>query len=560
MIESLEIHNYILVDHILLKFNSGFTVFTGETGAGKSILVGALKILAGEKLSSAYIRPGKTEARFTVVWNIEYNSEIHSFLQERDLPCDDERVIVRRSIRVGGKASSYIQSQQVTQKDLEYLSALLVDQHSQHEHQSLFLSQVQRNLLDTYAGCTGEVMNITQSYHLVQELHQELQHQRDLLESIAGEKKYLEHAIEEIGKAQLEDNEDEKLEEELRVLANCEEIQDLCKKSTQLLGEEGGIVAGLSQVLRFLQSLNGKSSTFGNFEERIAALHIELRDVHTELEEKSAALIFDPSHLVTVEKRLNFIDLLKSKYGKSIDAIRMFKEAALGKLEQLDRSNENLAGITQRLKAEEERLFRLSKKVSTKRAQVAQKLTGEITERLKKLGMPHARLTVHTQILKNANGTAQCGPYGIDEMRFLFTANAGAQQTTLKHAASGGELSRIMLAIKSVFANEDMIPTLIFDEVDAGIGGEIALQVAEHLKELAAAKQVLCITHLASLATYADHHYQVTKFVRNNETFTQARVVRDEERVSEIARMLSGNSDARESRTHARSLLEKVHS
>ncbi len=559
MIESLEIYNYILVDHIVITFDSGFTVLTGETGAGKSILVGALKILAGEKLSDAYIRPGKDEASFTAVWNIKNRRAVHAFLQDRGLSCDDEQLIVRRTIRVGGRPSSYIQSQQVTQKDLETLSALLVDQHSQHEHQSLFVSQVQRTLLDTYAGCVDAVGAITRSYHAVQKLHQDLQEHHEVLNKIVAEKEYLQHAMEEIEQAGLQSDEDRGLEEELNVLANSKDIEELCGQIGQLFEGEKGVTAGLGQVLRLIQLLSRKSTTFAALEERITAADIELRDIHSDFSDKVGRLIFDPAHLVRVEKRLGLIDLLKSKYGKTIDAILTFKVDAQKKLEHLDQSDEEIALLTRKLRDEEKKLFQLSKQVSLKRMQVAKKLTGEITEHLRLLGMPHAQLTVQADILKNANGTAQCGPYGIDEITFLFTANAGAQQTQLKRAASGGELSRIMLAIKSVFAYEDTIPTLIFDEVDAGIGGEIALRVAEHLKKLAETKQVLCITHLGSLATYADHHFKVSKTVQNNETFTEARLIEHEERITEVARMLSGNSDASESRNHAKSLLEKVH-
>lgn len=558
MIESLLIQNYLLVDRIELDFSPGFTVLTGETGAGKSILMGALRVLAGERVSADRIRSIEEDSIIVGVWNIKNNAAALRFLEERGLPNDADRVIIRRILKSNGKSSAFIQSQQVTLRDLELFAGFMVDQHSQHEHQSLFSSQTQRSLLDAYARCTSDVERAGETFRECRTLEQQLMTFRDQVATLEEEKDYLSHAITEITAAKLEENEEELLEQELSALTHSEEIQELSAKLLELFDRENGIESGIKQALRILQLFAGKTHAFDQSNERLTALHIELRDIHSDITGQTSSLVFDPSRLNEVEKRLRVIDLLKSKYGKSTKEIQTFLVNAEKKLARLHNSETKNNELEQRLKEHEQALITLSKNISLRRTEVSEKLTKEITKRLWDLGMPHASLIVQTKIKKNAQGAVQCGPYGIDDISFQFSANAGAKSVALKQAASGGELSRIMLAIKSVFAHEDSIATLVFDEVDAGIGGEVALQVAKHIKELASARQVLCITHLASLATYAERHYKIAKIVDDKRTMITAQIVEQEERVTEVARMLSGDSEENVSRDHARALLEKV--
>lgn len=564
MLEDLSIRNFAIIESEYIEFEKGFTVLSGETGAGKSILIGALSFLLGGKADVSQIRAGGHEASVSGTFLIDgaVSSEAKEWLSEHAVEPENSRILLRRFIRDNGKSGAYIGDIPVTRNELQEFSSFLVDIHGQHQHQSLMKVSEHRKFLDARAGITSEVNEFTKIYS-------ELVEKRKLLEELDSSFQERERRIEmfsfsvkEITDAKLEQNEDEKLEEEEARLSSYEKLYASVESIKSMIdGGEESVVSLLKKARRESQNASGLDKSLLNLDSRLEASFYEISDIYEEFSSYSEKLVYDPVHLSEIQERLSLIYNLKKKYASSVSAplseVFEYLENAEKQLENLKSGTESKAGLESQVRELEKQVYVSAKTISQKRKAVSEKLSSEIEEILSKLGMKGSRFGVSLQEKSGNDIVQKCGPYGMDNVEFLISANLGSPLQPLAKIASGGELSRVMLAIKTIFAQNDPVGTMVFDEIDTGIGGEIAVQVGEHLKKLSGNKQVFCITHLASIAVFADNQIRIKKAVEGGKTSSTVEIVKGEDRIYEIARMLSGDADSQESLSHAKAMLEK---
>lgn len=564
MLEDLSIRNFAIIESENIEFEKGFTVLSGETGAGKSILIGALSFLLGGKADVSQIRAGGHEASVSGTFLIDgaVSSEAKEWLSEHAVEPENSRILLRRFIRDNGKSGAYIGDIPVTRNELQEFSSFLVDIHGQHQHQSLMKVSEHRKFLDARAGITSEVNEFTKIYS-------ELVEKRKLLEELDSSFQERERRIEmfsfsvkEITDAKLEQNEDEKLEEEEARLSSYEKLYASVESIKSMIdGGEESVVSLLKKARRESQNASGLDKSLLNLDSRLEASFYEISDIYEEFSSYSEKLVYDPVHLSEIQERLSLIYNLKKKYASSVSAplseVFEYLENAEKQLENLKSGTESKAGLESQVRELEKQVYVSAKTISQKRKAVSEKLSSEIEEILSKLGMKGSRFGVSLQEKSGNDIVQKCGPYGMDNVEFLISANLGSPLQPLAKIASGGELSRVMLAIKTIFAQNDPVGTMVFDEIDTGIGGEIAVQVGEHLKKLSGNKQVFCITHLASIAVFADNQIRIKKAVEGGKTSSTVEIVKGEDRIYEIARMLSGDADSQESLSHAKAMLEK---
>ena len=563
MLEDLTIKDFAIIDQISIEFSKGFTVLSGETGAGKSILIGALSFLLGGKAEVSQIRSGSGEASVSGTFLLDNpDPEMKSWLTEHGIEPENNRVLLRRFIRLNGKSGAWIGSVPATRSDLAEFSAFLIDIHGQHEHQSLMKVSEHRKFLDSRAGITDEVRAFTSLYTSLIEKRRILEQ----LNSDDGERlrkiDMYTFAVKEISDANLKDGEDVSLSEEENRLASYEKLYSGIESVREMLdGSEDSAVPLLKRIRRENQTIAALDKTIAALDTRLENAFYELSDIAEEFNSYSQKLVYDPARLAEVQERLSLIYDLKKKYASSQSAplseIFDYLEKAQTMLEQLGSGAQNKEALAEEIAELEKRVYIAAKKISEKRQNIGSILSNEVSNILKTLGMGNARFSVNITEKAGSNVEQRCGPFGMDNIEFLISANAGSPLLPLARIASGGELSRVMLALKTIFARIDTVPTLVFDEIDTGIGGEVAVAVGSHLKKLAASRQIFCITHLASIAVYADNQIKIEKGVEEGKTSSHVREVRGEERAAEIARMLSGDSDSEQSLEHARSMLEK---
>lgn len=563
MLEDLTIKDFAIIDQITIEFSKGFTVLSGETGAGKSILIGALSFLLGGKAEVSQIRSGSGEASVSGTFLLDNpDPEMNSWLTEHGIEAENNRVLLRRFIRLNGKSGAWIGSVPATRSDLAEFSAFLIDIHGQHEHQSLMKVSEHRKFLDSRAGITEEVRAFTSLYTSLIEKRRILEQ----LNSDDGERlrkiDMYTFAVKEIYDANLKDGEDENLTEEEARLASYEKLYSGIESVREMLdGSEESAVPLLKRIRRENQTIAALDKTIAALDTRLENAFYELSDIAEEFNSYSQKLVYDPARLAEVQERLSLIYDLKKKYASSQSAplseIFDYLEKAQTMLEQLGSGAQNKEALAEEIAELEKRVYIAARKISEKRQNTGSILSNEVSNILKTLGMGNARFSVNITEKAGSNVEQRCGPFGMDNIEFLISANAGSPLLPLARIASGGELSRVMLALKTIFARIDTVPTLVFDEIDTGIGGEVAVAVGSHLKKLAASRQIFCITHLASIAVYADNQIKIEKGIEEGKTSSHVREVRGEERAAEIARMLSGDSDSEQSLEHARSMLEK---
>mgnify|MGYP002625416185 FL=1 len=574
MLEDLTIKDFALIDSDYLEFENGFTVLSGETGAGKSILIGALSFLLGGKAEVSQIRAGKTEASVSGTFYIK-DCQCRENLQEDDealnalewlslhgIEIENNRVLLRRFIRENGKSGAWINNTPVTRSDLAQFSAFLVDIHGQHEHQSLMKVSEHRKFLDERAGITEEVKEFTNLYAL-------LVSKRKVYDSLSmneGERLHklemLSFAVKEIEEAKLKKDEDSQLEEEEARLSSYEKLFSDIDEITGILSDgENNLVSQLKNARRTASHASAMDKSLEKIEERLESSFYELSDIADEFSNYKNNLVFDPSRLQEVEDRLSLIYNLKKKYCASVnvplsDLFSFYEESKKFIEENSDGNNQRDLLAAEVKKIEKEVLLR-AQNISNKRKSTAGQLSEEVDQILAKLGMSGTHFGIQITEKDESEVEQKCGPYGKDNVEFLISANPGNPLQPLAKIASGGELSRVMLALKTIFAQADKVDTLIFDEIDTGIGGEVAVAVGAHLKKLAKNRQIFCITHLASIAVYADNQIKIEKSVSNQITSSNVYTVKGEQRVMEIARMLSGDSSTEQSLEHARAMLSK---
>ena len=565
MLEELSIKDFAIIEFENIEFSKGFTVLSGETGAGKSILIGALSFLLGGKAELSQIRAGCHEANVSGSFLLRENGDEDAleWLSEHGIEAENSRILIRRYIRDTGKSAAWIGGVPVTRADLSEFSSFLIDIHGQHEHQSLLKVPEHRKFLDSRAGLVSEVKDFSRLFTSLVEKRRLL---AEMNSSDAERLRTIDmytFAVQEITDAKLLQNEDESLEAEESRLASYERLlSDIEEVKSSLDSGDGGVISLMKKCMRASQNSSSLDKTLSPLAARLESAFYEISDIFQEFDSYSQKLVYDPDHLVEVQERLSLIYNLKKKYASSQNAplseVFDYLENAKAALEKLGANGIDKDALQNEVKMLEKQVYAAAKSISEKRKASAATLSQEVEVILQNLGMKGAKFSVSIVEKPGTDVEQKCGPYGMDNIEFLISANVGSQLLPLAKIASGGELSRVMLALKTIFAENDPVETLIFDEIDTGIGGEIAVSLGRHLKNLAVSKQIFCITHLASIAVFADNQMRIKKAVSGGKTASSVQRVSGEERVQEVARMLSGDTESTASLEHARSMLEKA--
>ena len=549
MLEDIHINDFALIDKVSLEFGSGFTVLSGETGAGKSILIGAISFLLGGKGGVELIRAGAGEARVSGTVKLNARAKgVYAWLGERGIEAENDRLLIRRLVKDSGKSAAWVQDVPVTRQELAELTSWLIDIHGQHEHQSLMRTGEHRRFLDSYAGIEEEVERFTALYSKLVE-KRNLLAAADESESKRAERiELLRFACDEIAAARLREGEETELVQEIENFSNL------------LNGEGENVLSSLKKANVHLEHASHSDPSLDALAKRMETAFYELSDIAGEVRSYAQALVFDPARLEEVQERLALFFKLKKKYAASVQSplseVIAYAQKAAEQLEALADADTNKKALADEVAVLERQAYKDATIISQKRRAAADKMAQEVEAVLAGLGMKNSRFCVHIEQKEAVSDDQKCGPYGIDDIEFLISANPGNPPKPLAKIASGGELSRVMLALKTVLNRSDITDTLIFDEIDTGIGGEVAVAVGAHLKRLAADRQILCITHLAAIAVYADTQIKIEKSVQNGNTATRVYEVSGEKRVEEIARMLSGDAVSSVSLEHARTLLK----
>jgi DNA repair protein RecN (Recombination protein N) len=554
MLEELSIRNYALIDSIALSFRPAFNVLSGETGAGKSIIVGSLSFLMGGKAETDVIRSGCDEASVSAVVSVKKNNgEVTDWLKARDIECEEDTVIVRRNLKTSGRGSIFIQNVPVTRQDLSEFMGLLFDLHGQHNHESLLRKESHRRYLDRFAGIEDEVREFSQVFIDLTDKRKTLE--ASVKSGFEREERLelLNYAVDEISGAQVRAGEIRELENEAQKLSDFEKLAGFIHTAAgSFFDGEQSALSLARRAKNALDSASAVDASLGEINRRFENLYYEAEDIAGDFRAYRDNLSFDPQRLEEVNDRLALLYKLKKKYAKNAgaqadeEAILSYKAQAQAEIEALTGAEENREKLKAQISAAEKTLVAKAQSLRQKRTAAAGKLGLLITGILKHLGMPNARFQVNI-IPKQQDGQTSFGPWGAEEVEFLISANTGEPLKELAKIASGGELSRVMLAIKTALLSEEGqeeasgVETLVFDEIDAGIGGEVALKVGEYLTQIGKLKQIFCVTHLASIAVRADNHFKVEKKTEGGRTYTGIGPLSAEGRRKEIARMLAGD-------------------
>lgn len=549
MITQLTIKNYALIEDIKVDFREGLTIITGETGAGKSILLGALSLLLGKRADLSSIKNNTKKCVIEAEFQINLY-QLNAFFKSHDLDYEPQ-TIIRREILPSGKSRAFINDSPVNLNILSLLGAHLIDIHNQHQTLEVSSKDFQFELIDALAN-TKNTLD-TYKYALKEfKTNQALLNQLNQNKADAQkEQDYNQFLFDELEQANLKTGELESLEEELEKLNNVETIQEQLSQMQQLLNDENiGVLNALNEIKLKANKLKGISSNFEKLWERIQSAQIELDDIFSEINSEIESAEANPERLSEVNDRLQTLYKLQTKHQaqnpEELIAIKNNLEQNLQETENLDTKIKQLE--LQILKSTET-LTALATEIHNKRVAVLETLVKSLEEILVLLGLPNARFKI------NLEQTNQFLENGSDTLSFLFTANKGTNFGELKKVASGGEMSRIMLAIKSILANYSQLPTLVFDEIDTGVSGEVANKIAEIMKQMSKKMQLISITHLPQIAAKGNHHYKVYKEDVNNETQTKLKLLNPESRITELAEMLGGEKKSQSALAHARELL-----
>jgi DNA repair protein RecN (Recombination protein N) len=570
MLTTLRIKNFALVADLTLELQSGCNVITGETGAGKSIIIGALNLVLGERADRSLIRSGEESCSVEAVFDVaKLEAPLKKFLEKNGLePGEEDQLVLKRAFTSAGTNRQFVNGSPTTLATLAAIGEWLVDIHGPHDHQSLLHPAKQLAILDAFGGLEKE-----------RQVFGELVRRRAAIETeksalIVDEKSYtqqldlLRFQVNEISAARLQSDEEARVESEFNRASNAAKLLQLSQAALDALSEnENSLLTQAGAIGRTLQELQRVDAGAANLVELHAQAAGSLRELQAELSRYAEKVDVNPSRLAELEERLNFIHSLKRKYGVTLAEVISFGDEAKQKLAQLESRDAELARISAALEKLDAEILSAGKKLSSARRKVIPQLAKAVGKQLEDLGFKQSKFDVAIQSvaaevtrLKTKESqslltsAATIKQTGFDEIEFQFAPNPGEPAKPLRAIASSGEMARVMLALKTVLAAEDEIPVLIFDEVDANIGGETANVVGEKMKQIATKRQVLCITHLPQVAAPADAHYVVTKQVKNGRTISEIELLGKNERVTELARMLGGQSEA--ARKHAEALLK----
>lgn len=550
MLTELRVRDLAVIADVTLPLQGGLNVLTGETGAGKSMLVDALALLLGERASADLVRPGARRAVVEAAFDVAGSPDFARLADELGVDLEEERLIVRREINSQGRNRAWANGSPTTVAVLASLGRLLVDLHGQHEAQSLLKANTQRDILDAFGDCIQERTEVAEAYERTAALREEeatLVRRRDDVRRRAD---YLRHVVREIESAAPAVGEDDGLAVEGKRLANAEELTQLAEQLTEALDgdDEAGVLPRLGLAQRTFRTIERIDGSVARWRELLETAEANVEELARTVRQYASEIEYDPDRLAQVERRRDTLYRLTQKYGATIEDVLRTAAEAREELDLLDTADLDLAQISERRVAAEAELETAARALTAKRRRAAGRLAKAVGQLLPGLGIPGGKILI--QVIPAPRVTA----VGADAVTFLAQLNPGLDARPLAQVASGGELSRLMLALKVVLASHDAIRTLVFDEVDQGIGAEVGARVAEALREVAGSRQVLVITHLAQIAARAGHHLTVEKHARRGIATAAVRVLHPPEREQEIARLL-GDADDPVVRQHAADLL-----
>lgn len=553
MLSQINISNFALIENLTVDFYEGLNLLSGETGAGKSILIDAINYVLGSKFNKDLIRYGEDKTYVEAIFSIdsdEIKNNIKEFIEE-----DDEFIIINRETFQNGKSLAKINGRAVTVSSLKKVSSFLIDIHGQHDNQKLLYKKNHISYLDNF-GNEDHFITIKKYEEKYDELNKVLNIKKELLSKYGDKDKILEYIkfrIEEIEKMSLKYGEEEELNDKVNLLQNSEMISENISQCFKLLyesEESNSIYDSLKQCINSLRAVENNLKDLVDYRIIIEDFYFKIEDITYNLRKHMENIYYDEKELNTINNRLYKIQNLKKKYGNSVEEIILYKDKLKKEQEELSDFNSNIEKLDNQIISLEKELILFGEEIHSKRLYLGEILQRRICEELKYIGMENSRIEI------SITQTSDFFKNGMDIVEFLISTNKGEPLKELEKIVSGGELSRVMLGIKTVFADKDNIPSLIFDEIDNGISGKIAQCVGEKLSNISSKHQVFCITHLPQIAAFSDNHYKIEKFTQNEKTYTKIQKLSKEEKEIEIARMLGGKEITKITLDNAKEMIE----
>ena len=555
MLQTISLRDFVIVDQLELDFSSGFTVLTGETGAGKSILLDALSLVLGERADSSQIREGCTRAEISALFQInpEQLSHFSQWLDEQGFPVEDggQSLLLKRTVESNGRSRAFINGSVATLAQLREAGDQLVDIHGQHAHQLLLKGGAQRELLDRHAGLLLLASDVAQAFKTLNDSRRRLTQAENAGQDIERERERLEWQLEELNALAPQSGEWATIQSEHARLANGAKLIGGCQEAIEILSDaDNSLESTLSKVCGNVGALAAHDPALVDISASLESAQIQLDEAIHGLNRYLQKIDLDPARLEQVEERMQALHGAAKKYRSEVDHLPILLSETAERLEALTAS-QNIEALRKKVKQEEVAYLKLGKQLSQKRSQAAKELGGLVTDAMQNLSMAGGRLEIALTPL------AEGGSFGLEQIEFLVAGHVGSTPRPLAKVASGGELARISLAISVITSKASFTPTLIFDEVDAGIGGAVAETVGKLLNQLGRSHQILCVTHLPQVAAQGNHHLKVSKSQNGDKTISQVQALGRVERVEEVARMLGGATITDTTRRHARELLEQ---
>lgn len=565
MIKSLQVKDYALIEHVHVEFGPGLNIITGETGAGKSILIDAMSLLLGERASTEVVRKDASKSVVEGIFDVELNKKVKKILEENEIEFFPE-LIMRREISVKGSNRCFINDTPVSLSLIKDIGNLLVDLHGQHEHQSLLRTETHIEFLDEYGSYEAQLIEFSGLYRQLSKLTSELKSLKER-ETILREKRDLyAYQIKEIDNTAPEDGEEEKLNEELNILENSEKLLELTSSIYESLYDaENSVNDQLGVIKDEVKELSGIDKSFTDISAEVDSVLALINDISKFIRDYKSRVDIDPEHIGKIRERLGTLNLLKKKYGGSVKAVIEHREKIGREFDLAENYSENITKLETEINELRKACGASAEIISKKRKDVAKKIQKEVKEALGFLGIPDSEFSVKINqsaaeensdnFVLSSGKKYKANNSGYDEVEFFISTNLGEDPKPLIKVASGGEVSRIMLALKTILAKNDKLPLLIFDEIDTGVSGRIAQKVGQALKSLAAFHQIISITHLPQIAALADHHYSVEKKVNEERVVSSISKLNDNERIKEVAKLMSGEKITEASLSSAKELM-----
>ncbi|EJE25859.1 MULTISPECIES: DNA repair protein RecN [Staphylococcus] len=556
MLQTLSIKQFAIIDELDINFSDGLTVMSGETGSGKSIIIDAIGQLIGMRASSDYVRHGEKKAIIEGIFDIDESKDAINILESLAIDVDEDFLLVKREIFSSGKSICRINNQTVTLQDLRKVMQELLDIHGQHETQSLLKQKYHLQLLDDYADNQySDLLNQYQlSYNQYKNKRKELEELESADQALLQRLDLMKFQLEELTEASLKEGEVDQLESDIKRIQNSEKLNLALNNAHQVLTDESAIPDRLYELSNYLQTINDiVPEKFVRLKEDIDQFYYMLEDAKHEIYDEMANTEFDEQVLNEYESRMNLLNNLKRKYGKDITELIAYQSKLANEIDKIENYEQSTSQLREEIKTLYDEVIDIGKKLSQERRRVARELRDHIVSEIQNLQMKDANLEISFKPLDEP--TIE----GIEFVEFLISPNRGEPLKSLNKIASGGELSRIMLALKSIFVKSRGQTAILFDEVDSGVSGQAAQKMAEKMRDIAQYIQVICISHLPQVASMSDHHLLISKASNADRTTTQVKELKDENKIDEIARMISGASVTELTRENAKEMIKQNH-